>query len=91
MAKMNRHEYLELLKKDLIDNENYCRDDYDEQAEYDLELSTLKDIPTIEDLILKLIDEGWDASSLMRFLIDPLVEVGDDMRNLPDTIIGCNI
>ena len=83
MAKMNRHEYLELLKKDLIDNENYCRDDYDEQAEYDLELSTLRDIPTIEDLIWKLTEEGWDAPSLMRFLVDPLVDVENDMIALP--------
>jgi len=83
MAKMNRHEYLDLLKKDLIDNENYHPGDYDEQAEYDLALSTLRDISTIEDLIWKLTEEGWDAPSLMRFLVDPLVDVENDMIALP--------
>jgi len=80
--KISRDSFLQLLKDDMIKNEHYHRDDYDEDSEYELAMSEFNDISTIDRLIEKLYEEAWDPLSIMRFLVNPFVELGDAMLEI---------
>jgi len=83
IQKISQAEFLQLLKQDLVYNQPYCRDDYDNDAEYEMAVSQFNAINTIDDLIWQLCEEAWDAPGIMNLLVTPFVEVGDDMNNLP--------
>jgi len=83
IQKVSQYEFLQLLKQDLIHNEYPYRDNYDDDAKYETVVRLFNCIDTIDGLIWQLCEEGWDAPSVMRLLVAPFVEVGDDMRDLP--------
>jgi len=83
IQKIGNAEFVQLLKQDMIENQHYCREDYDGNSEYELAVSEFNDISTIEQLVWKLADEGWDAPGIMKLLVSPFVEIGNDMQDMP--------